>query len=149
MTPLTTIRKGIVTGMLVAGLAAPLQAQDTLVTFKSLAPDIDRLFDFDSGASLSAASIATVNQVLGTEGVVVTRLVAHRTRENAETGACAQGAFELETRLQLGRDAEYVSILANTPSITKHVTRTSHQECCHQQKNHYFRGLHQFHSDGR
>lgn len=33
-------RKRFVAGLLVAGLAAPLQAQDTLVTFRSLAPDV-------------------------------------------------------------------------------------------------------------
>ncbi len=33
-------RKGFVAGLLVAGLAAPLQAQDTLVTFRSLTPDV-------------------------------------------------------------------------------------------------------------
>jgi tetratricopeptide (TPR) repeat protein len=79
-----------------------------------LSAEIDRLFDYESQAALSATGISTVNQVLGTDGVLVTRLVAHRMDRTEEASACALGAFELETRLLMGRDAEFVSILANT-----------------------------------
>jgi tetratricopeptide (TPR) repeat protein len=102
-----------------AALRSSLEARFAKTTVSALdremlTSEIDRLFDYESDASLSATTISTVNQVLATEGVVVTRLVAHRTGTAQESSACAQGAFELETRLLLGRDAEFAAILANT-----------------------------------
>ena len=76
---------------------------------------IDLLFGFERPDSLSADAIATVNSVLGTDGVFVTRLVA---RPQDHPGvACAPGTFAVETRFLHGADPQFVQILAATECI--------------------------------
>jgi tetratricopeptide (TPR) repeat protein len=81
----------------------------------ALAGRIDRLFAFERQDSLSADEIATVNGVLGTDGVFVTRMIAHP-REGSGV-ACDAGTFALETRLLRGSDPEFVQILAASDCV--------------------------------
>src|SRR5262249_58012138 len=65
--------------------------------------------------SLSADEIAAVNGVLGTDGVFVTRMIAHPRADSH--AACDAGTFALETRLLRGSDPEFVQILATTDCV--------------------------------
>jgi len=80
-----------------------------------LSSRIDQLYDFEGDASLDAAAIATVNQVLGVDGVFLSRLTV--VPEEAEGAACEAGALQLESRLLMGRHADVASILANTDCL--------------------------------
>jgi tetratricopeptide (TPR) repeat protein len=76
---------------------------------------IDQLYTFENDASLDAGTIATVNQVLGVEGVFLSKLTI--VSQRAETTVCEAGTLLLESRLLLGRHADVASILANTDCL--------------------------------
>jgi len=102
-----------------AALARALDARFTLAP----GPDgdgldawIDRLYAFDAQDSLSAEVIAGVNGVLGTDGIFVTRVIAHPGDHAAV--ACAPGTLGLETRLLRGDVPEYVQILAKVDCVS-------------------------------
>ncbi len=76
---------------------------------------IDRLFAFEQQGALDAQTIAAVNQVLGSDGIFVGRIIARTTSEN--THSCDPGDFALEMRLLSGRDPELVSALANVDCV--------------------------------
>ena len=78
----------------------------------ALGGHVDQLNDFDNRRSLSADAIASVNSVLGSDGVFVSRLISHPLDRQELT--CPKGTFAVETRLLLGAAPEYVEILAST-----------------------------------
>ena len=76
----------------------------------SLGQVVSTLYDFEAASSRSAETIARVNTVLGTDGILVTRLIAHP-EDHASLG-CDPGSFALQSRLLLGGEARYVNLLA-------------------------------------
>ncbi len=91
--------------------ARPIDGVDLTV----LGDRIDQLFAFDRPDSLSADAIASVNGVLGTDGVFVSRLLV-RPQDYAGI-ACEQGTFAVETRFLHGSDPQFVQILSATECI--------------------------------
>jgi tetratricopeptide (TPR) repeat protein len=89
--------------------AAPTRDSDVIET------QIDQLYAFDRDASLDAHAIATVNQVLGVDGVFLSKLAL--VSADSEAGSCAVGSIRLESRLLLGSQAEVASILANSDCL--------------------------------
>jgi tetratricopeptide (TPR) repeat protein len=91
-------------------------------TIETMSPDdaglgsvVDALYDFDSQSSLNAHSIAQVNQVLGIDGVILTRL---RTRpKDPASPLCALGDYEVEIRMLSGNEPDMASILANVECL--------------------------------
>jgi len=75
-----------------------------------LALHIDRLYDFESDASLNATAIATLNQVLATDATLLTRLIAH---DPEVVEVCGPDAFAVEMRLLSGQHEDLVAILTN------------------------------------
>ena len=82
----------------------------------ALAGYVDQLYAFDRQDSLSADVVASVNGVLGTDGVFVIRLLAHPQDHPGVT--CDPGTFALETRLLRGSDPQYVQILTATDCVS-------------------------------
>ncbi len=75
---------------------------------------VDRLFAFESGASLDAEGIGNLNQMLGTHAVFLGRLRRVAPEEAEEDAICAgPERFELELRMLSGKRADYAAILAN------------------------------------
>jgi tetratricopeptide (TPR) repeat protein len=87
----------------------------------ALRPHVDRLYAFERPESLSADSIARVNQAVGSDAVFVARLARRLPPpEDPESvpGACADPArFELEVRMLSGRHADVASILMDVECI--------------------------------
>jgi tetratricopeptide (TPR) repeat protein len=81
----------------------------------ALRSHVDPLFDFGNEASRSAQSIATINGVLGTDGVVVAML--RTVPEDPENPLCAEGDFEMHMRLLMGREPEIATILSNVECV--------------------------------
>ncbi|HKA15042.1 MAG TPA: protein kinase, partial [Myxococcota bacterium] len=98
-----------IAGAIAARFAAP---PDPNADLSALARPIAQLFEFDRPDSLSAEAIASVNGVLGTDGVFVARLLT-RPRDFAGI-ACPAGAFAVETRFLYGSDPQFVQIYSAT-----------------------------------
>jgi tetratricopeptide (TPR) repeat protein len=98
-----------------AALGARFQTAQLTAADDALSVHIDRLFQFESDLSLDAETIATVNQVLGIDGVFVTRLIVDKDPQLMET--CGPDALAVETRLLLGRASDTASILSNTDCL--------------------------------
>ena len=88
---------------------------ETGADLSALARRIDQLFAFDRPDSLSADAIASVNGVLGTEGVFAARLLA-RPQDYPDI-PCGPGTFAVETRFLHGSDAQFVQILSATECV--------------------------------
>ena len=77
---------------------------------------VDALYAFEQPeVSLSAENIARLNSMLGTDGVFVTRLIAHP--QDHEALACPEGSFGLEARLLAGGETAYVNILTASDCV--------------------------------
>ncbi len=88
---------------------------ETGADLSALARRIDQLLAFDRPDSLSADAVASVNGVLGTEGVFAARLLA-RPQDHPDI-PCGPGTFAVETRFLHGSDAQFVQILSATECV--------------------------------
>jgi tetratricopeptide (TPR) repeat protein len=83
---------------------------ETGADLSALAKPIDQVYAFDRPDSISPDVVASVNGVLGTEGVFVARLVV-RPQDHPDS-QCGPGTFSVETRLLRGTDPSFVQVYA-------------------------------------
>jgi tetratricopeptide (TPR) repeat protein len=84
------------------------RASATNADLSGLAPVIDQVYAFDDPDSISPDLVASVNGVLGTDGVLVARLIV-RPQDHAGS-QCGPGTFAVETRFLRGSDRLFAQV---------------------------------------
>lgn len=84
---------------------------------QALKPRIDQIFAFGEQSALDADTIATVNQVLATDAIFATRLVAPPYLKSGDDVCGGDGGFSLEVRMLSGREPDLAAVLMNVDCV--------------------------------